>query len=60
VAEISEELLLAEVEWRLTSKYAQIPPDQVSSAVRTAHARFEQSRIRDFVLGLSSARRVPN
>ena len=50
VAEISEQLLIAEVERRLTSKYAQmISPDQISTAVQKARARFEHSRIRDFV-----------
>jgi hypothetical protein len=49
MAEISEQLLIAEVERRLTSKYAQIPPDQISTVVQNAHARFEQSPIRDFV-----------
>jgi hypothetical protein len=49
MAEISEQLLIAAVEQRLTSKYAQLPPDRISSAIRNAHARFEQSPIRDFV-----------
>ena len=49
VAEISEHLLIAEVQRRLTSKYAHLPQDQVSTAIESAHARFNQSRIRDFV-----------
>jgi len=49
MAEISEQLLIAEVERRLTNKYAQLPPDRISSAIQNAHARFEQSPIRDFV-----------
>ena len=50
VAEISEQLLIAEVERRLTSKYAQmISLDQISTAVQKAWARFEHSRIRDSV-----------
>ena len=49
MAEISEQTQVADVERRLTSKYAQLPPDQISSVVRQAHARFEQSPIRDFV-----------
>jgi hypothetical protein len=49
VAEISEQLLIAEVERRLTTKYAQLAPDRISSAVQNARARFEQSPIRDFV-----------
>lgn len=49
MAEISEDILLAEVERRLTSKYAEISPDRVSSAIQSAHKRFAQSPIRDFV-----------
>ena len=50
MAEISEQLLIAEVERRLTNKYAQLPPDRISSAIQNdAHVRFEQSPIRDFV-----------
>lgn len=49
MAEISEQVLIAEVTHRLTLKFAQLPTDQVSSAVQNAHARFEQSPIRDFV-----------
>jgi hypothetical protein len=50
MSEISEQLLIAEVECRLTSKYAQMmSPDQISTAVQNARARFEHSRIRDFV-----------
>jgi hypothetical protein len=49
VAEISEELMIADVEHRLTSKYGHLPPDQISAAVQNARARFEQSPIRDFV-----------
>jgi hypothetical protein len=49
VAEISEELMIADVERRLTSKYGHLPPDHISAAVQNACARFEQSPIRDFV-----------
>jgi len=49
MAEISETLLLAEVERRLGSKYSDLPPDRVSSAVQNAHAQFRESPIRDFV-----------
>ena len=49
VAEISEELMIADVERRLTSKYGHLPPEQISAAVERARARFEQSSIRDFV-----------
>ena len=49
MAEISEELMMADVERRLTSKYAHLPPDQICAAVQNARARFAQSPIRDFV-----------
>jgi hypothetical protein len=49
VAGTSEEMQLAAVEQRLSSMYADFPAHEVSSAVRDAHARFEHSRIRDFV-----------
>lgn len=49
MAHMSEQLLIAEVQSRLTSKFAQIPPDEIAIAVQAAHGRFEQSRIRDFV-----------
>ncbi|MDT5081951.1 MAG: hypothetical protein QOJ80_6588 [Mycobacterium sp.] len=40
---------MAQVEERLTSKYADLPPDRVLMVIQQAHARFEQSKIRDFV-----------
>lgn len=46
---MSEELLIADVVRRLTSTYADLPPHQVSDAIRNAQARFENSRMRDFV-----------
>ena len=49
MAEISEELMMADVERRLTSKYGHLPPDQISAAVQDARARFALSPIRDFV-----------
>jgi hypothetical protein len=49
VAQISEDLMIADVERRLSSKYAHLRPEQISAAVQTARARFEQSPIRDFV-----------
>jgi hypothetical protein len=36
VAQISEQLMIADVERRLTSKYAHLPPDQISAAVQDA------------------------
>lgn len=41
--------MIAEVQRRLSSRYADIPADQVSRAVQAAQARFAQSPIRDFV-----------
>ena len=49
VAEINERMLIAEAAQRLTRRYAQLPADQISTAVHNAHARFTQSPIRDFV-----------
>jgi hypothetical protein len=49
MAEISEDLLIAEVERRLTSKYGHIPGVEVSTAIQRVYAQFEQSPIRDFV-----------
>jgi hypothetical protein len=49
MAEISEDLLIAEVERRLTNKYAHVPTDQVCTAIQRVYAQFEQSPIRDFV-----------
>jgi hypothetical protein len=49
MAEMSEQVLIAEAGRRLTSTYAEIPPDRVLTAIQQAHARFEESPIRDFV-----------
>lgn len=49
MAEISEALQIAEVQRRLATKYTDLPPDRISSAVQNAHAQFERSPIRDFV-----------
>jgi hypothetical protein len=49
MADLSEQAALAQVEDRLTSRYADLPPDRVSAVIQDAHARFEQSPIRDFV-----------
>jgi hypothetical protein len=49
MGEMSEHLLIAEVERRLTDRHPQIPSDQVSVVVQTVCARFEHSPIRDFV-----------
>jgi hypothetical protein len=49
MAEMSEQLLIAEVERRLTDKHPHIPSDQVSVVIQTVCAQFEHSPIRDFV-----------
>jgi hypothetical protein len=49
MAEMSEQLLVADAERRLTSKYPDLPVDEIARAVQRARARFEHSRIRDFV-----------
>ena len=49
MADSSERAAIAQLKDRLTSTYTEIPPERVSTAVQVAHARFEQSRIRDFV-----------
>lgn len=41
--------MIAEVERRLASRYAQFQPEEISTIVHSARAKFEQSRIRDFV-----------
>lgn len=38
-----------QLEERLAARYAELPPGRVATAVREAHARFETSKIRDFV-----------
>lgn len=47
--EIDERVMVEEVERRLADRYADIPPERITSAVQSAHARFEHSPIRDFV-----------
>ena len=49
VAKISETLLIDQVVARLMARYDDLPPEHVAGAVRSAHARFEQSPIREFV-----------
>ena len=49
MAEISEDMKIAEVERRLASSYAQFPAAEVSTIVENAHQKFAQSPIRDFV-----------
>jgi hypothetical protein len=47
--EISEDVMIAEVERRLAGKYPQFPPGEISMIVQSAHDKFAQSTIRDFV-----------
>src|SRR5258708_29150272 len=49
MAEMSEQSMVAEVEQRLTIKYPYVPPDRITRVVQTAHSRFDQSSIRDFI-----------
>jgi hypothetical protein len=49
MSDLSEQVALARLEERLTGIYAGLPADRVSAAVQDAHARFDQSPIRDFV-----------
>ncbi|KMO83569.1 hypothetical protein MCHLDSM_00497 [Mycolicibacterium chlorophenolicum] len=49
MAQISETLLIDQVVQRLTTRYADLPPEHVAGAVQSAHARFEQCPIREFV-----------
>jgi hypothetical protein len=58
MAVISERALIAEVEHRLKDKYAELPPDRISHAVRDAHKRFAHSRVCDFVHLLVERRAV--
>lgn len=40
---------VAEIERRLVTKFAAVPPADVSTAISQAHDRFADSKIRDFV-----------
>jgi len=46
---MSEQVALTQLEDRLSCAFADIPADRIQSAMRSAHARFEDSKIRDFV-----------
>jgi hypothetical protein len=45
----SEAAQIDEVRQRLVRKFSHIPKDHISATVAQAHARFEHSRVRDFV-----------
>ncbi|KUI04855.1 three-helix bundle dimerization domain-containing protein [Mycobacterium sp. IS-3022] len=46
---LSEQQILEQIAVRLTGTYPGVPVDAVSRLVHEQHARFEGSRIRDFV-----------
>jgi len=47
--DISEETLLADIHRRLVDEFPATSPLVVDTLIRNEHARFETSRIRDFV-----------
>ncbi len=49
IIQVSEETLLAEIERRLVDEFPCVSPAVVDTLIRKEHARFETSRIRDFV-----------
>lgn len=49
VIHVSEETLLADTERRLVDEFPYVSPMVVDTLIRNLHARFEASRIRDFV-----------
>jgi hypothetical protein len=44
-----ERQLIGDVERRLAEKYAALPEDHIATVVRHAYARFQSSRVRDFI-----------
>lgn len=49
VIQVNEETLLANIERRLIDDFPQVPPAIVDALVHQEHARFGNSRIREFV-----------
>jgi hypothetical protein len=49
IIQISEEMLLSDLERRLIDEFPDVSPAVVDTVVHQQHARFEASRIRDFV-----------
>jgi hypothetical protein len=47
--QVSEETHLAEIQRRLLDEFPSVSPLDVNTLIRNEHARFETSRIRDFV-----------
>ncbi|OBH18774.1 hypothetical protein A5713_10445 [Mycobacterium sp. E2497] len=56
MVQVSEERLLADVERRLVDEFPRISTDDVGDLLRQEHARFRDSRIRDFVTLLAEKR----
>jgi hypothetical protein len=46
---VTEETLLAEIQRQLLEEFPSVAPLIVNAFIRSEHARFETSRIRDFV-----------
>ena len=46
---MSEQAALVQVHERLSSRYSELTPEDVLAVIRSAHASFEASPIRDFV-----------
>ena len=49
MADLNEQAAVVNMQERLTSRFTDVPPDKIAFAVRSAHARFARSKIRDFV-----------
>ncbi len=49
VAKINEQASVAAVQAHLTSKYPHFSPDEIAATVARVYARFDRSRIRDYV-----------
>jgi hypothetical protein len=49
MASLSEQAALEQLEERMSSTFTELPADRIQSALRSAHARFEDSKIRDFI-----------
>jgi hypothetical protein len=45
----TERKLVADVELRLVERFSSLPPENISAAVLSAHTRFQDSSIRDFI-----------
>ncbi|GAB7070445.1 hypothetical protein H7J06_24730 [Mycobacterium hodleri] len=49
MASLSEQAALDQLVERLSSTYTELPADRIQSAMLSVQARFEDSKIRDFV-----------